>query len=180
MLLFSRQFEWRNQIWPNTAVQCTFCTGQRTFCTVFPSFLIEIFSLVGKTVRYVRCAMQNVHCAVVLDQIWLRHSNRLKKEAFAENFNIIGQKLKRRWQMCFRACLLVSPFKTNKCKSRWFKLKPINSNIFDYFHHFRTYMYMKIWIISSVKIRFSKRSQAKIEIFTLICKYLPHFFSLNF
>ena len=122
MLLFSRQFEWRNQIWPNTALQCTFFTGQRTFCTVFPSFLIEIFSLVGKTVRYVRCAMQNVHCTVVLDQIWLRHSNRLKKEAFAENFNIIGQKLKRHWQMCFRACLLVSPFKTNKCKSRWFKL----------------------------------------------------------
>ena len=97
MLLFSRQFEWRNQIWPNTAVQCTFCTGQRTFCTVFPSFLIEIFSLVGKTVRYVRCAMQNVHCAVVLDQIWLRHSNCLKKEAFAENFNIISQKLKNKF-----------------------------------------------------------------------------------
>ena len=33
------------------------------------------------------------------------------KEAFAENFNIIGQKLKKRWQISFRACLPVSPFK---------------------------------------------------------------------
>ena len=34
-----------------------------------------------------------------------------KKEAHAVNFNIFGQKLKKRWQISFRACLRVSPFK---------------------------------------------------------------------
>ena len=38
----------------------------------------------------------------------------MKKEAFAESFRKIGWKLKKRWQMCFRACLPVSPFKTWK------------------------------------------------------------------
>ena len=33
-----------------------------------------------------------------------------KKEAFAESFRKICQKLKKRWQMCFRACLPISPF----------------------------------------------------------------------
>ena len=35
-----------------------------------------------------------------------------KKEAFAESFRKITQKLKKRWQMCFSACLPVSPLKS--------------------------------------------------------------------
>ena len=34
----------------------------------------------------VRCAVQNVHCGVVLGQIWLRHSNRLKNRSLCWKF----------------------------------------------------------------------------------------------
>ena len=51
--------------------------------------------------------VQNARCALVLDTV----QTASKKEAYAENFNIIGRKLKKRWQISFRACLPVIPFK---------------------------------------------------------------------
>ena len=38
-----------------------------------------------------------------LMQIWMRHSNGLEKRSVFENFRKISQKLKKRWQMYFRA-----------------------------------------------------------------------------
>ena len=43
----------------------------------------------------VRRAVQIVHCAVVLGQIWLHQSNGLKKKGFAESFIQIGWKMKK-------------------------------------------------------------------------------------
>ena len=59
--------------------------------------------------RAVQCKMCTVQWCQVRSDGAVQTA--LKKEAYAENFNIIGRKLKKRWQMCFRAGLRVSPFK---------------------------------------------------------------------
>ena len=41
---------------------------------------------VWKTVKHVRCAVQNVHCAVVLDHIWPGHSKGLEKRCLCWKF----------------------------------------------------------------------------------------------
>ena len=80
-LLFLKSFKQHDQIWPNTTIQYTFRTAQHKFCTVFLTFLFFNVEKVGKTVQNARCAVQNVHCAVVLGQIWLCYSNGLRNRS---------------------------------------------------------------------------------------------------
>ena len=84
--LKARPFEWHHQIWPNTTAQCTFCTAKRTLCTVFPPSSILKNKKDGKTVQNVRFAVQNVHCAVMLGQIWWCNSNSLQKRSICLKF----------------------------------------------------------------------------------------------
>ena len=47
---------------------------------------------VGKLVQNARCALQNVHCAVVLGQIWAQGTNGLEKKSLCCEFQYIWSK----------------------------------------------------------------------------------------
>ena len=92
-LLFLKSFKQHDQIWPNTTIQYTFRTAQHKYCTVFLTFLFFNVEKVGKTVQNARCAVQNVHCAVVLGQIWLCYSNGLRNRSLCRKFQYNWSKI---------------------------------------------------------------------------------------
>ena len=97
--LLLRAFEWRGQIWPNTTTQCIFCTAQRTFCTVFSTFLffkVENWFFVC-WIEFKFCK----HSYTLFFDIQGAHSAHFaiqkasEKDAYAENFRKIGWKTKK-------------------------------------------------------------------------------------
>ena len=111
MFLSSRRFEWGSQIWPNTTAQCTFCTARHTFCTVKNQLFTLKNKKVGKSVKSARGAV--VKCALC-SGVRSDLSARFKRPRKEKLMLRVSLKLLKNWrncrQMCFRACLRVSPF----------------------------------------------------------------------